>query len=167
MGLDAIEHRILQLLGDAETPLYSAWRWLDKQTGGALPLERFLVMVDELASRDQVRLWHIDFESRDRAELFEVPVGLPQRYEEHDDDAYDPFGYSLTLGPNADIDRVAEWELDLNFQQGTFELLARNPNLQLDDILNKLSSYFPDVSLIPTETLRQQEERRIIGRVSQ
>lgn len=168
MTVNAIEHRLLQLLADSETPLYSAWRWLKKETGSHLPLDRFLALVNTLITRDQVRLWKVEFKSHDRTEFFEVPSELTKRYTEegHDDEAYDPFGYSLTLGPDAQIDSEPEWEVDIDLKEGTFQLFARNPELRLDEVFTKLAYYFPDVSLVPIEIFGEEAERRVIGRAS-
>ena len=114
--MNSIELSLLELVGIAETPLYSAYCWLRRHLRGPLALSGFLEMVDGLVQRDVLRLWSVDIESGDRTELFVVPASLEHDYQgvEGLDDQYDPFGLSVSTGAaNTVPTEEPEWEFDL------------------------------------------------------
>jgi hypothetical protein len=163
--MNSIEILLVELVAMAESPLYSAYRWLGNQLGRSVPLPRFLSLVNDLMDRDILRLWQVD-DSYDRTELFEVPTQLAEAYLDiaPTTESFDPFGYILTLGPKAEVGSEPEWKIDINFEKRTFELLALNPHADLEEILIKLNDYFPDVSLLPTSSSNAKGQLRVVGR---
>lgn len=150
--MNGIEVRLLELVQMAESPLYSAYRWLGRQLGRNLAMSEFLHLVDSLVQQDILRLWSIDPASQERTRSRVVPEELEQRYLRLDDldKSFDPFALSLTLGPAADVDADPEWEVDFDFEQETFRVKAKRGAESV--AMRKLAELFPDVELV--------EERR-------
>jgi hypothetical protein len=111
--------QMLELLGDAETPLYSAFRHAQKRASG-LSLTEFLRQIDRMIQEDIVRLWLATEVERRRLSL--VPADLVSRYESSSDldDSYDPFGFTLTLGDSAPAFGTSPWTLDVDFSAHNF-----------------------------------------------
>lgn len=146
--MNGIEALLVDLVQAAESPLYSSYRWLGRQLGRDVSMPEFLRLVDRLVQLDVLRLWSVDPKSRERTRLPAVPQGLAQQYAgiEDLDDGFDPFVLSLTLGPAADVDSAPEWEVDLDFDHGTFRLKA---NAGVESMaMRRLALLFPDVELI-------------------
>jgi hypothetical protein len=156
---------LLDLLRLADTPLYSSYAWLGDRLGRRVSLLEFLALVQELLDRDQVRLWSIDVESGERDERHALPPDLAQRYMAlgHADDRYDPLGLTLALGPKAGPNPEADWEVDLDFERGTFDLIATSSAASA--ALRQLGRYFPDVDIVPETTTQAGGRTRIVGRV--
>jgi hypothetical protein len=150
--MNGVEAQLLNLVQIAESPLYSAYRWLGRQLGRDLSTSEFLRLVDGLVQLDMLRLWSIDPTSQKRSRLSEVPEGLEQRYVAVDglDDSFDPFALSLTIGPAADLEAEPDWEVDFDFDGETFRVKAK-PGAE-EFAISKLAGLFPDVELV--------EERR-------
>lgn len=146
--MNGIEAQLLGLVQIAESPLYSAYRWLGRQLGRDLSMSAFLYLVDGLVQQDMLRLWSIDPTSQERSRLSEVPEGLEQRYLRVDglDDSFDPFALSLTMGPAADPEAEPDWEVDFDFDRETFRLRAK-PGAE-EVAIRKLAGLFPDVELV-------------------
>lgn len=163
--MNSVELLLVDLVQVAETPLYSAYRWLAKRLGRELPLGEFLRLIEELLASDVLRLWEIDHRSHDRTELFGVPDGLEERYRaiEGLDDRFDPFGFSLTLGPAADVDAEPIWEVDFDFERRRFELFVGVGSD--NDALKQLSRYYPDIVLVPEQRNQVGERVRVVGRL--
>jgi len=156
---------LLDLLRLAETPLYSSYAWLSDRLGRRVSLAEFLALVQELLDRDQVRLWSIDVESGERAERRALPPDLARRYMAlgHADGRYDPLGLTLALGPNAGPGLEADREVDLDFERGTFDLVAAPSTASA--ALRQLGRYFPDVDIVPETTTQAGGRTRVAGRV--
>jgi hypothetical protein len=150
--MNAIEQRLLDLLGMAESPLYSAYRWLDDELGQRLSLSAFLLFLNGLLENDSVRLWSVDHESGDRTELFEVSAGLAERYSRYEslDETYDPFSLSLTLGTAVQLDELPEATWTLDIDSGGL-LPFRAPNKVADDALADVLRLLPDLDFVRTE----------------
>lgn len=99
ISVDDAAQEFVEFLQMAETPLYSAWRWLGDRGHPMSPAE-FLSFVDHLLEQDTVQLWETEFGTGDRSEHFVTPKWLFDRYKEldHDDKSYDPCGFSLSIG---------------------------------------------------------------------
>ncbi|MGB2758230.1 MAG: hypothetical protein WBD02_11290 [Acidimicrobiia bacterium] len=142
--MDPVERRLVELLAIAETPLYSAYIWLNRQLGCALPLEAFLRFMNSLVRRGLVHLWVVDSVTGERAELPKSRTDLAYRYSTVRalDPAYDPFGLSLTVSaaarPMAGVDEP-EWTLDVDWEAGTFTVSG-----DVECAMARLSQLFTD-----------------------
>lgn len=163
--MNSLELMLVDLVAVAESPLYSAYRWLGRRVGRQLSLHEFLGLLDELAQRDVLRLWEVDYRSHDRTELFRVPESLEERYRAAEglDDRFDPFGLSLTLGAAADREAVPEWEIDFDFNEGRFDLMASAG--ADNEALKEAARYLPDVQLVPTEREPLDGRVHVVGRI--
>ncbi len=163
--MNPLEALLIDLVQMAETPLYSAYRWIGKQLGHDVSLTEFLHLVDDLLERDVLQLWSVDQTSHDRTELSQVPEQLEFRYRElgHLEDSFDPFGFSITLGGKALVESKADWEIDLDLNQGRFTLKAKpgaDPKAWAE-----ISRYFPDLQFEPQQTHGNRSEVEISGTV--
>lgn len=161
--MSGLERLVADLLQIAETPLYSAYRWLGRQLGRDIALSEFLQTVSEAIERDVFRLWIVDVRTGDRSELFEVPSDLWRRYvnEPFLDERYDPFGVSLTLGGAAEVAAEPEWEFTLNFDDLIFEIAAV-PGEE-EKALDQLARCYPDVRAAVTAREDRGSLRRLVG----
>ena len=157
--MNGIERMLAELVQMAESPLYSAYRWLGKQLGRRVSLGQFLMLVQGLLDRGVVRLWSIEPETHERDELHVIPEGLKQRYAMygHSDPAFDPFGLSLTAGSQASLEERPEWDVELDFDNRRFSLTARAGREA--SALEKLAALFPDVELAEVEPSRIDDDR--------
>lgn len=146
--MNSLEHALLDLVGIAETPLYSAFGWLRRRLRGQLSLRAFLDLINQLVERDALRLWLVD-ESGDRTEYFEVPSSLAERYSRLDlaDESCDPLGLSLSLGAASDTGAEPDWEFDLPPDENTFVL--RCPPTARENAFAVLAHLMPDLLLEP------------------
>jgi hypothetical protein len=146
--VNSIEVLLVDLVQMAESPLYSAYRWLGRQLGRDISIGEFLRLVDALVQRDVLRLWSIDPQSQTRTRLHSVPRGLEQQYIELEtpDATFDPFALSLTLGSAADPAAAPDWEVDFDFMKGTFRVRATHATEA--SAMLKLAELFPDVLLV-------------------
>jgi hypothetical protein len=163
---NALETRLVDLVQVAESPLYSAYRWLSRDLGRALALEAFLRLVDGLVARDVLLLWEVDPVSGVRRQLATTPPDLPGRHEALDDldEQFDPFGLSLTIGPAAEMNADPEWEFDLDFEHGSFLVRAQPGSGQM--ALDALGALFPDVALQPGAEETVDDHVRISGSIN-
>jgi hypothetical protein len=161
--MNGIEAQLLDLVQIAESPLYSAYRWLGRQLGRGLSISEFLRLVDGLVQQDMLRLWSIDPTHQKRSRLSEVPEGLEQRYVRVDDldESFDPFALSLTLGPEADLEAEPDWEVDFDFDRETFRVKAR-PGAE-EVAVHKLARLFPDVELVEEQRGSRADRVEISG----
>lgn len=162
-----IEAMLLDLIRIAESPLYSAYRWLGREIGRDMRLDRFLALIDHLLEADTLRLWLVDPATQERTRLPRVPAQLDARYSAEStlDPAFDPFGLSLTLGPSARRDEDPEWEVDFDFAQGRFHLTAvvgREAKA-----LGQLERLFPDLELHQRERTQDGDRAQIFGVVNE
>lgn len=162
--MNSIELMVIDLVQIAEAPLYSTYRWLCREMGRDVPMREFLRLIDRLIERDILRLWETDHRSHDRTEHFRVPQSLEVRYGSVDlDDEYDPFGFTLTLDPAADVEAEPAWELEFDLEAGRFELLANAG--EEDEAIEQASRFFPDVTLLTEEKAKAGGRVRMLGRV--
>jgi hypothetical protein len=156
--MSAVNLLLIDLVSIAETPLYSAYRWLDRRLANKLALTSFLALVEGLVTSEAVRLWSVDAHSGDRTELYAVPDHLGEKYSEFTglDEAFDPFGLSLTLGTavHDDVLPDAQWSFDLDVT-GRFELRA--PDDVAEAVLRDVEEVLPGL------LLRRSEARQIGG----
>lgn len=164
--MNSIDLRLLALLQDAETPLYSAYRWVDKQFEDKLSLTAFLEMVDALLDEDVVRLWHVDFDTYERSRLTTVPTRLDADYQEVSelDDTYDPFGFSLTTGEAAPGRTQPDWEFDIDFNRSRFVISAISPSA-IDDAIRRMGRLFAPTAFVELERRSEGSRVRIEGNV--
>lgn len=160
--MNAIELLVLDLVRVAETPLYSAYRWLDFKLARRLSLPSFFDLVGELIERDVVRLWSVDASTGDRTELYGVPDALLVKYSEitDADETFDPFGFSLTVGAIAcdDIEAVPDWSFDVDAKARVFELRA--PGHAADAVLHDLGKILSDL-VLRRSAVRRLEDGKI------
>jgi len=161
--MNSLHLLLLDLLRLAETPVYSAYRWLGRQSGHQIALPEFVQLVQDLLDMDVSQLWAIDADTGEATQLQSLPADLATRYASlgHADERYDPLGLSLTLGPASESDIEADWEVDLDFQRGTFDLSATPA--EASRALRQLGQYFPDISIMPEDTTREGKRTRIVG----
>lgn len=161
--MNGIEASLLDLVRVAESPLYSAYRWLGREIGRDLSMPEFLVLVDRLVEEDALRLWSVDPDSEDRTRLMSSPDSLERRYEtsRHTDGSFDPFGLSLTVGPEAELEAAPDWQVDFDFDSGRFQLEAK-PGLD-DEALRELRRLFPDVELVEATRDSTNDHTRVSG----
>lgn len=163
--MNSIDLTLLELLQVAETPVYSAHGWLGRRLGHDVALDEFLSLVAALMRDDVVRLWVIDAATHERTRLSALPSGLPQSYRELpvSDDAFDPFGLSLTLNPTADLAATPVWQVDLDFEGGSY-ILEACPRL-VEDASRAMQRTFPDVVLVEIARVVQEERVRVTGTI--
>lgn len=163
--MNPLESSLLELLAIAESPLYSAYRTIGRSLGSDVALSEFLRSVGELLERDILRLWLVDAPSGDQTELFQIPIDLESRYVEsgHSDPTFDPFSLSLTLGTNAVVGVAPDWEVDLRFEEGTFELRAKRD--ESEEALRQLAKYYPDSRLEAQRTIEQGDQVLVRGKI--
>lgn len=156
---------MIDLVGMAEAPLYSTYRWVGKHLGRDVPLAEFLDGVDEALRRRSLRLWITDPRGS-RIELTGVPSGLEMRYRDERalDETFDPFGFSLTLGPNADTTRDTEWSWDVDLRGGTFVIRLRPGDEQA--VLERLRGLYPSLRLTITSREDEAGMQRIAGTIT-
>lgn len=163
--MSSIEHSLLQLLADTETPLYTAYAWLNDRIGRAISIARFLRLLDPLIESDAARLWAVNYATSERVRWHEIPLDLERRY--HDvpdlDPAYDPFGLSLTLGPSADLRLEPAWRVDFDFDALTFRLTA-NPE-EADVACTRVNQLFPDLDFAEDHRTAHAGQVRITGSI--
>jgi hypothetical protein len=161
-----IESMLIDLVQIAESPLYSAYRWLGRELGRDVRLDAFLRLIDQLLRDEKLRLWRVDPESQERTRVFRIPAGIERRYtaEPSLDPAFDPFGLSLTLGPEAPRDEDSEWEVDFDFDEGRFTLVAVAS--REEEAVAQLKRLFPDVGLLTVERTRAGGRVQIAGTIS-
>lgn len=162
--MNGIEACLLDLVQVAESPLYSAYRWLGREVGRQLPMEAFLELVDDLVDDQALCLWSVDPDSERRTELRSVPRGLERRYAELEgelDGSFDPFALSLTLGPRAQVDAEPDWWVDFDFDAARFQIEAKAGHD--GEALRQLGRLFPDVTLVEEERLPMDGRIRIAG----
>jgi hypothetical protein len=129
---------LLDLLANAETPLYSAFVFSRERAAPALELTAFLQDVEALMLSGAVVLRHTDART---VELAHVPAGLALQYDPTElDGTYDPLGFSLALSPALDSLRSREWNADFDFVRGTFRIESETePSAELLEILSNVS----------------------------
>jgi len=154
-AVNSIELQLLDLLQKAETPLYSAQRWVVRQLGRELAMPEFLRLLAPLLEDDVVRLWAVDASTGERSRRSAVPPDLAERYAaeaSHLDDSFDPFGLSLTLGPAAEAQANAEWGLEIDGRcfRVTAQLHA------VEDVRRQVERLFPDLNFV-------EESRNVDG----
>jgi len=149
--MTGVEQLIVDLVQNAESPLYSTYRWVGQQLGRDVSLSEFLQVASRAVEQDIVRLWSVDSETGDRTELYDVPPNLEHRYatESPLDTQYDPCGMSLSLGSAADSVRDPEWEFQLDFENDVFRISARSG--YEPKALDELARCYPDLRLSVTD----------------
>jgi hypothetical protein len=163
--MNSLELRLLDLLQLAETPLYSAYRWLGERVGAQLSLPEFLRLVDQMASGDTVRLWSVDPGTSTRKRLPRVPDHLERRYDELGDldGTYDPLGLSVTVGPRSAPREEPAWSIDLDIAAQRFVLTGDADVVdEAEEAVNRL---FPDLELVERERRTDHGRVRIVGSV--
>lgn len=145
--MNGVEAILLDFVSEAESPLYSAYRWLGRQLGHDLSLTAYLSLVEELITEDAIRLWSVDPATRERVSIDGVPADLEQRYLDLGplEDDFDPFGLSITLGGRVGLVGELAWEIDLDLEAKTF-VLRGTPESERR-ALEQLATLFPDLSL--------------------
>lgn len=135
---------ILDFVAQAEAPLYSTYEWMGQELGRNVSLAGFLLLVDEMIKDKRLRLWSVSLDTQSRRELDSVPDGLESAYKEHahSDASYDPFALSLTLGPHAGERDFPDWDAELDFDAGSFEIHSRRR--ALGDGLEQIGRLFPE-----------------------
>ena len=163
--MNSLHRLLLDLLQMAETPLYSAYCWLGDQLGRRPALSEFIELVRVLLDKELIRLWTIDPGSGERSQLLDLPAGLNERYVAlgHADPRYDPLGLSIGPGPKADSSVEVDWEANLDFERGDFNLTATAS--AASKALHQLGRYFPDVDILPETTTHEGSNVRIAGRI--
>jgi len=161
--MNSLHLLLLELLRMAETPVYSAFRWLGQQLGRPIALQEFVQLVDDLLEKNAIQLRAVDVDTGEAKQLHALPPDLATRYVTfgYTDGSSDPLGLSLTVGPAAEPDVEAAWEFDIDFQRGTFDLTATPANARR--ALGQLGRYFPDVTIVPEQTTREEGHTRIVG----
>lgn len=146
--MNSIELLLIELVQMAESPLYSAYRWLGRQLGRELSMREFVRIVDDLSGTGALQIWSIDSQLGTRTILDTVPSDLEVRYSEvgHSDPTYDPFALSLTVGPAVPSADVPDWVVEFDFRRETFSVNAAVGTERT--ALSKLADVFPDIELI-------------------
>src|SRR3989304_4543643 len=101
--MNFVETQLFELLGVAEMPLYSVYRWLNRRVDSQLALAGFLDLLQEgLIARRVVTLTPVDVSTGLAERLPLLPPGLARTYGAlgHADEAFDPFGLSLAIRAN-------------------------------------------------------------------
>ncbi|MDX6649958.1 MAG: hypothetical protein QOJ97_1909 [Solirubrobacteraceae bacterium] len=150
--MNSIDLMLLDLVQIAETPVYSAHRWQNRQLGRESSMAEFFRALARLVEEDVVRLWAVDSTTHERVRWSEVPSDLDQRYARVPDldDSFDPFGLSLTLGPAADLDASPDWEVDIDFNDRRFQVTAK-PGA-IEGARQQIRRLFPDLEFVEADT---------------
>lgn len=163
--MNSIERSLLELIRIAETPLYSAYRWLHTDVGRELSLMSFRRMIGKLMNNDVLQLWHTDSVTGVRNRLVSVPGNLEALYASSSDldDAFDPFGLSLTVGGAVDRNLTTSWTID--FDEATSRFYFRAPVTQERDTFSEAQELFPDLSFVVKERVTCDDHVEITGSV--
>ena len=158
---------LLDLVQIAEAPVYSAYRWLCRQLGRDLAMAEFFRLLRPLVEQDVVRVWAVDSTTHNRARWSEIPSDLDEKYAEISelDDSFDPFGLSLTLGPAADLDASADWEVDFDLSERRF-LVTAEPHV-VEDAQRTIRRLFPDLEFSENHRSVGADRVRIAGSVTE
>jgi len=62
--MNSLHLLLLELLRMAETPVYSAFRWLGQQLGRPIALQEFVQLVDDLLEKNAIQLRAVDVDTR-------------------------------------------------------------------------------------------------------
>jgi hypothetical protein len=165
--MNSIDLRLLELLQIAETPVYSAYRWLSRELGRELSMAEFFRLLSPLLEGDVVRMWAVDIATQKRLRWSEVPPDLQAQYMEVPDldDSFDPFGLSLALGPAADLNASPDWEVEFDFEKPRFVVTAR-PHA-LESALQQVRRLFPDLDFAEKDRGVAGDRVRITGLVTE
>ena len=165
--MNSLQHRLIELVRIAETPLYSAYKWLTKEVGRDLSLMGFRKMVSELTSSGVLQLWQIDPVTGERSRLQSVPANLPELYTASPDldDAFDAFGYSLTVGERIDRELPASWTID--FHEATASFFCRARLEREHEAMSEIRELFPDVVFTVHERIARDQHVELVGSVAQ
>lgn len=121
-------------------------------------------MIDNAIAFNILRLWHIDYSSGDRTELFQVPSDIGYNYSESGlDGRYDPISLSLTLGPSADDSIEPEWTFNLDFDTHAFEVMAHDGFEQ--EAIDQLHRYYPDLRAVVVHRVVEGRNCHLAGRL--
>jgi hypothetical protein len=163
--MNSIDLLLLELVGMAEAPLYPTYRWLGSQFGRDLSLAEFLRMIERLMDDDVLRLWEVDATTHERVRWAAMPSDLERRYLDVADlsDSFDPFGLSLTPGPDANLSSDPDWEADFDFNDGHF-LITAKPRAA-EQAREQLSRLFPDVHFQEKNRERVGDRTKISGTI--
>ena len=163
--MNSIELLLLELLEMAETPLYSAYRWLGRQIGRQLPMGEVFRLLSRLIDEEVVYLWEVDSEAHERRRWRDLPADLEARYERVADldDEFDPFGLSLTLGANAEPRSTPDWEVDFDFEAQQFVVTA--VPTAVERAHHELGRLFPDLEFAETSRRASGDRIRITGSI--
>jgi hypothetical protein len=154
--VNAPDVSLIEMLQMAETPLYSMYRVLDDDFDGNLPLPAFLEHIDALIQQGVVRLWGMS-DACERVECAGVPPDLEERYGTVLlDRTYDPFSFTLTLGPAAPDAPEPDWEVDTDFAQGRYVIVVHRGTMA--EAYQQVSRLLPSVAFL-------EEQRRTDGGV--
>lgn len=165
--MSSIDLRLLALLQIAESPLYSAYRWLGRQMGGTIPMGEFFKLLAPLLDEDVVRLWCVDVATGERSRWAEIPADLERRFADTPDldESFDPFGLSLTLGPAADVDATPQWEIDFDLEKRRFVVAAQSD--AVDSAQGHLRRLFPDLVFVADSRDAFGDRVRVTGSVAE
>lgn len=165
--MNSLASPLVEFVATAETPLYSGKSVLEKELGHEIALDGYLSLVGELISDDFLRLWQFDPTTRQATRVERIPVDLAQSYRALSGlkDSYDPFGFSLALGPASEQNPQPVWEADLDFEGGAFQMTV--PAAALSAVQRRLAQVFPQVDFV--EEGRRTTERGLViwGRLAE
>jgi hypothetical protein len=128
-------------------------------------MAEFFRLLAPLLENDVVRLWLVDIATEERSRRNEIPSDLEERYAEIPDldDSFDPFGLSLTLGPAADLEERPDWEVDFDFEQRRFVVIAK-PHA-IESVQQQVGRLFPDLDFAEEDRGVAGDRVRIVGSV--
>lgn len=163
--MNSIERSLLELIRIAETPLYSAYRWLHTDVGRELSLMSFRRMIGKLMADDVLQLWHTDAVTGVRNRLISVPANLEALYASSSDldDAFDPFGLSLTVGGATGDNLTSSWTID--FDEAASRFYFRAPLAQECNTFSEAQELFPELSFVVKERITRDDYVEITGSV--
>jgi hypothetical protein len=161
-GSDVIT--LMRLLQDAETPLYSAYRFVADTIHPTMRLDEFLTLVNTSMSESQVVLRQVT-EGKGR-EVDSIPEGLAQKYESVEglDPRFDPFGYSLRLGPEAPDHDHPVWLIDVDLVAGLFTWEG-DPRME-GETIDRVSRLHPGYTFSTVSREESGGRLRVKGQVS-
>jgi hypothetical protein len=130
-------------------------------------MAEFFQILAPLLEEDVVRLWAVDLTTEKRSRWSEIPSDLGEQYADLADldDSFDPFGLSLTLGPDADLESSPDWEVDFDFEERHFAVTAKPP--AMEGALQRIRRLFPDLDFVEADRGVAGDRIRITGSMTE
>ena len=154
--MNSIDLTLLKLIQIAESPVYSAYRWLGREIGRELSMTEFFRILAPLLEDDVVRLWAVELAPRNGlGGMSYRPTSRSVTQRSLTSTAALTRSVSgLTLGPVADLESSPDWEVDFDFEGRRFAVTAK-PHAA-EGVQQQIGRLFPCLDFV-------EEDRELVG----